>query len=35
MYHDVGLKIPYDVVSKEAVDEDEKTVSVALHFVPK
>ena len=35
MYHDVGLKIPYDVVSKEDVDEDEKTVSVALHFLPK
>lgn len=35
MYHDVGLKIPYNVVSRESVDEDEKTVSVALHFVPK
>jgi outer membrane protein assembly factor BamA len=35
MYHDVGLKVPYNVVSKESVDQDEKTVSVALHFVPK
>ena len=35
MYHDVGLKIPYNIASKESVDRDEKTVSVALHFVPK
>ena len=35
MYHDVGLKVPYNVVPKESVDDDEKTVSVALHFVPK
>jgi len=35
MYHDVGLKVPYNVVPKESIDQDEKTVSVALHFVPK
>ena len=35
MYHDVGLKTPYNIASKESVDREEKTVSVALHFVPK
>ena len=35
MYHDVGLRVPYNVVPKEAVDQEEKTVSVALHFMPK
>ena len=35
MYHDVGLKVPYNIVSKESIDHDGKSVSVALHFVPK
>jgi len=35
MYHDVGLKVPYNIVSKQNVNQQDKTVSVALHFVPK
>jgi len=35
MYRDVGLRRPYNVVPKESVNQQEKTVSVALHFMPK
>ncbi len=35
MYHDVGLRVPYNVIPKQEVNTEEKTVSVALHFVPK
>lgn len=35
MYRDVGLRHPYDVVPKESVNQQNKTVSVTLHFVPK
>jgi len=35
MYHDVGLKVPYNIVPKQSINQKDKTVSVALHFVPK
>lgn len=35
MYHDIGLSRSYSVVSKQNVDRQDKTVNVALHFVPK
>ena len=35
MYHDFGLSRLYSVVPKQAVNIQEKTVTVALHFVPK
>lgn len=35
IYRDVGLQVPYDVVPKQSVNSQDKTVSVALHFVPK
>jgi len=35
MYHDVGLNVPYNIVSKQNVNQKDKTVSVVLHFVPK
>jgi outer membrane protein assembly factor BamA len=35
IYRDVGLRVPYDVVPMQSVDSQNKTVSVALHFVPK
>jgi outer membrane protein assembly factor BamA len=35
MYHDVGLKVPYNIIPKQSVNQQDKTVSVALHFVPK
>jgi outer membrane protein insertion porin family len=35
MYRDVGLRRPYNVVPKELVNQEDKTVSVALHFMPK
>jgi outer membrane protein insertion porin family len=35
MYRDVGLRRPYDVVRKESINQQDKTVSVALHFMPK
>jgi outer membrane protein assembly factor BamA len=35
MYRDFGLHGSYDVVPKEAIDRQQKIVSVALHFVPK
>ena len=35
MYRDVGLKVPFNVVPKESIDQQGKKVSVALHFVPK
>jgi outer membrane protein assembly factor BamA len=34
-YRDVGLRRPYNVVPRENVNQQDKTVSVALHFVPK
>jgi outer membrane protein assembly factor BamA len=35
MYRDFGLHGSYDVVPKEAIDQQQKVVNVALHFVPK
>ncbi len=35
MYHDIGLSRSYNVVPKQTIDYQEKTVTVALHFVPK
>jgi outer membrane protein assembly factor BamA len=35
MYRDIGLRRPYNVVRKESVNQQDKTVSVALHFMPK
>jgi outer membrane protein assembly factor BamA len=35
MYRDVGLKVPYNIIPKQSVDQQNKTVDVALHFVPK
>jgi outer membrane protein assembly factor BamA len=35
MYRDVGLRRPYSVVRKESINQQDKTVSVALHFMPK
>lgn len=35
MYRDVGLRHPYNVVPRENVNQQDKTVSVALHFMPK
>jgi hypothetical protein len=35
MYRDLGLRHPYNVVRKESVNQQDKTVSVALHFMPK
>jgi outer membrane protein insertion porin family len=35
MYRDTGLHRPYNVVPKESINQQEKTVSVALHFMPK
>jgi outer membrane protein insertion porin family len=35
MYRDVGLRRPYNVVRKESVNQQDKTVTVALHFMPK
>lgn len=35
MYHDIGLSRSYAVVPKQNVDRQNKTVNIALHFVPK
>jgi len=35
MYRDVGLRRPYNVVPKESINQQDKTVSVALHFMPR
>jgi outer membrane protein insertion porin family len=35
MYRDFGLRGSYDVAPKEAINRQEKTVSVTLHFVPR
>ena len=35
MYHEVGLTGSYSVVPKENINREDKTVAVALHFVPK
>jgi outer membrane protein assembly factor BamA len=35
MYHDIGVSRSYSVVPKQTVNQQEKTVTVALHFVPK
>lgn len=35
MYRDVGLKVPYNIIPKKSVNQQSKTVDVALHFVPK
>jgi len=34
-YHDVGLSRSYSVVPKSTIHREERTVNVALHFVPK
>jgi outer membrane protein assembly factor BamA len=35
MYHDVGLRVPYNVIPRQEINQQDKSVSVALHFVPK
>jgi outer membrane protein insertion porin family len=35
MYRDFGLRASYDVAPKEAINRQEKTVNVTLHFVPR
>jgi hypothetical protein len=35
MYHDIGLSRSYNVVTKQTINYPEKTVNVALHFLPK
>lgn len=35
MYHDIGLSRSYSVVPKQTMDPQNRTVSIALHFVPK
>jgi outer membrane protein assembly factor BamA len=35
MYRDVGLHGSYNVVPKQSVNQQDKTVSVTLHFMPK
>jgi len=35
MYHDIGLSQSYNVVPKQTINYPGKTVSVALHFLPK
>lgn len=35
MYHDIGLSRSYNVVPKQTINYQEKTVNVALHFLPK
>lgn len=34
-YRDIGLRRSYSVVKHESVNQQDKTVSVALHFMPK
>lgn len=35
MYHDIGLSRSFKVIPKATVNSEDKTVAVALHFVPK
>jgi len=35
IYRDVGLQVPYQVIPKQSVNPQDKTVSIALQFVPK
>jgi len=35
MYRDFGQRVTYSVVPKQTVNQQDKTVSVSLHFVPK
>jgi outer membrane protein assembly factor BamA len=35
MYRDIGLHRSYNVVPKQSIDPHDKTVTVALHFMPK
>jgi outer membrane protein assembly factor BamA len=35
MYRDAGLQAPMKVVPKQSINQQDKTVSVSLHFVPK
>jgi outer membrane protein assembly factor BamA len=35
MYHNIGLSRSYNVVPKQTINYPEKTVDVALHFLPK
>jgi outer membrane protein insertion porin family len=35
MFRDTGLRVPMNVVQKQSINQQGKTVSVNLHFVPK
>jgi outer membrane protein insertion porin family len=35
LYRDYGLRRSYNVIPKQAVDQQQKTVSVSLHFIPQ
>jgi outer membrane protein assembly factor BamA len=35
MYRDVGLRAPMNVVPKQSINQQDKTVSVSLRFMPK
>jgi hypothetical protein len=35
MYRDIGLRGSWSVVPKQSVSEQDRTVSVTLHFMPK
>ena len=35
MYHDVGLRDSWNIVPKRSVNQQDKTISVSLHFLPK
>jgi outer membrane protein assembly factor BamA len=35
MYHDIGLSGSFNVIPKATVNSEDKTVAVALHFMPK
>lgn len=35
MFRDTGLRVPMSVVQKQSINQQDKTVSVSLHFVPK
>lgn len=34
-YRDTGLRVPMNVIEKQSINQQDKTVSVSLHFVPK
>jgi hypothetical protein len=35
MFRDTGLRVPMSVVQNQSINQQDKTVSVNLHFVPK